>query len=203
MRRRTRRAFSIVELLLVTVLMSIIAMVAYPALKSFSGRNRDANTATSVSRLINRVVDQARRRNRAYLLELTQHSVAQPQGLMTIRESTRPSCMLTTLDDTRILQAVPYGETVEATYTGDQQDDVGLAGWSRNGGQVVEGDLTLCVGPNGSLALGFGDNAQPLSGRLDIQVQRFELSAGSWETMGPARTVELTYAGGARLGLNR
>lgn len=204
MHRRVARGFTLVELLLVIVIMGIIALVAYPALVSFQARDRDASAATALSRLINRTADQARRRNRAYLVQIIEHSAAEPLGRVVIRESSRPSCSLTTLDATRILQTVPFGATDEPDFKGDQEVDVGLAGWRRNGGaEVSPDDITLCIGPNGALAVGFGPDAEPLSGRLEVLVQRFELSGGDWVASGPARTVEMTYAGGARLGLNR
>jgi|JI10StandDraft_1071094.scaffolds.fasta_scaffold35626_2 prepilin-type N-terminal cleavage/methylation domain-containing protein len=204
MHRRRHHAFTLVELLLVVVIMSVIALVAYPALRSFQSRDKDASAATALSRLINRTADQARRRNRAYVVEITEQSEGDPQGLVTIRESTRPSCMLTRIDTTRILQTVPFGGTDVPEFKGDQEAEVGLAGWSRNGGEVVVlDDLTLCIGPSGALAVGVGPTAEPLSGRLDVKVQRFELEAGAWAPSGPARAVEMTYAGGARLGLNQ
>ncbi|MCA9524781.1 MAG: type II secretion system protein [Myxococcales bacterium] len=203
-RRRRVRGFSMVEVLLVTVLMGIIAALAYPALRTFSGRDADANAATSVARLVNRVKDQARRRNRAYVIQLTQLAVNRPQGLVTIRESSRSSCMLTVLAQTRVLQQVPYGQVVIPDYGGDQETEVGLFGWTLDdGANVAQGDLTLCVSPNGALAIDIGDAAVALSGRLDLLVQRFAPAGGAWTLEGPPRRVELTYGGGARLELIR
>ncbi|MEZ4467633.1 MAG: type II secretion system protein [bacterium] len=203
-RRRRVRGFSMVEVLLVTVLMSIIAALAYPALKTFSGRDDDANAATSVARLINRVKDQARRRNRAYVVELSELAVNRPQGLARIWESSRPSCMLTALAESRMLTEVPYGQVAVPDYTGDQRKEVGLFGWTiDDGANVSQQPLTLCIAPNGGLAVGIGDDAAPISGRLDLLVQRYAVAGGGWAIEGPPRRVELTYGGGARLELVR
>lgn len=197
-----RRGFTMVEMLLVLVLIGLISVVAYPALSTFNARNADAAAATKVSRLINRVKDQARRRNRAYLLTFEAMNDDQPQGRMSIREATSTSCSLATVDATRLLSQVPFGATLVAGYTGARTPDVGLAGWQQGDGDLQAADLTLCASPSGALAVGVGAQAVPLAGQLEVHVQLFEPGGGGWRLKGPARVVELTYAGNARLGLN-
>ena len=200
--RRSARGFTLVELLLVIVLIGMISAIAYPALDTFAGRDDDAASATRVSRLVNRVKDQAQRRNRAYAIEFEQMSAERPQGRMSVLETTSTSCSLANLDTARLLQQVPFGQTVVALYRREQQDNVGLAGWIPEGQENASvNTLTLCVSPSGALAIGAGPAATPLEGQLSLQVQRFDLSGGLWRPMGPSRVVEMTYAGNARLKL--
>lgn len=201
-RSRPTRGFTLVELLLVIVLIGLISAVAYPALSTFTGRTDDASAATRVSRLVNRVKDQAQRRNRAYAIRFEQMANGQPQGRMTVLETASTSCGLADIGAARVLRQVPFGQTVVPTYRGELHEEIGLTGWIPAGDDAPRmADLTLCVSPSGALAVGVGDEAVPLEGQMTIQVQRFDLSGGSWRTMGPSRAVEMTYAGHARLRL--
>jgi type II secretory pathway pseudopilin PulG len=191
------------ELLLAVVIIGIIAVVAYPSLDTFTGRTDDASAATRVSRMVNRVKDQARRRNRAYLLRFDEMAENNPQGLMIVWESRQTSCSLATVEQARELRRVPFGQTEWRDFRGDKPENVGIAGWVPAGADEPQAaQLTLCVSPSGAMATGVGPLAEPLSGRIALQVQRFDKSNGSWRPMGPAREVELTYAGNARLRLN-
>jgi len=69
-RRPANRGFTLSELLLVMTIALLITLLAYPALQTFQGANKDANAATLLVRTYNRTVDQARRRNRAYVVEI-------------------------------------------------------------------------------------------------------------------------------------
>lgn len=196
------RGFTLVELLLVIVLIGLISAIAYPTLSTFTGRTDDASAATRVSRLVNRVKDQARRRNRAYAVRFERMSSDQPQGRMSVLETAATSCSLVDLNRARLLRQVPFGQTVVELYRGTRNDNVGLTGWIPAGqaeAQIV--DLVICVSPSGALAVGTGPAAIPLEGQLTVKVQRFDRSGGSWRTNGPARDVEMTYAGHARLRL--
>lgn len=200
---RPARGFTLVELLISVVMIGLIAVVAFPSLKSFTGRNDDANAATQVSRLLNRVKDQARRRNRAYVVRFEEMSENTPQGRMVMWESPQTSCSLTDMERARELRRVPFGQTEQPGFTGSKPKNVGITGWVSPGAEDPQAaPLTLCVSPSGALARGVGPLAEPLSGRIAVQVQRFDQTGGAWQPRGPARAVELTYAGNARLRLN-
>lgn len=204
MRRPLRpRGFTMVEMLLVIVIIGLITVVAFPALSTFSVRNADASAATKVSRLINRVKDQARRRNRAYVLRFDLMNANQPRGRMSIRESATTSCSVADFDEARPLKQVPFGDTLVPEYRGSRTENVGVIGWRQSEEEdVAAAPLTLCASPSGALAVGVGPGAVPLAGQLEVHVQLFDRAGGGWRRMGPARVVEMTYAGNARLGLN-
>lgn len=195
------RGFTMVEMLLVIVIIGLITVVAFPALSTFSIRNDDASAATKVSRLINRVKDQARRRNRAYIMRFDTMDGEQPRGRMSVRETTSTSCSLSDFDAARPLKQVPFGSTPVPDYRGERTENVGLIGWRQDEEEIGTGDLTLCASPSGALAVGAGPGAVPLAGQLELHVQLFDLGSGNWRRMGPPRVVEMTYAGNARLGL--
>ena len=76
----------------VVVVIMIITMLAYPSLKSFSGRNSDASAATRIIRRVNRARDQARRRHRAYLVDFALMLADQPGGRVDFYEARSGSC---------------------------------------------------------------------------------------------------------------
>lgn len=202
-RQRPARGFTLIELLIAVVIIGLLSILAFPSLDTFTGRTDDASAATRVSRLVNRVKDQARRRNRAYIVRFEEMAEANPQGRMVVWESPQTSCSLADLDRARELRRVPFGQTVEGGFRGEKPDNVGLKGWAPDGVDDPQAEpLTLCVSPSGAIATGVGALAAPLSGRIGLHVQRFDKSGGAWRSTGPARVVEMTYAGNARLRLN-
>lgn len=200
---RSTGGFTMVELLMTVAIISVATVVAWPALSTFMSSKGEAGTATSVARMINKVRDQARRRNRAYVMRFTGFSGNEPGGLMEILEGNGPSCnsvQVALAVNTRLIEAVPHGQTDMGAYVGYVEKMVGLSGWFAPEVDGLRDDvLELCSAPDGSITWrADGGVSQPIAGRLRIQVQRFE-GEGDWHAEGPARGVEVTFAGGAQM----
>ncbi len=200
-----QRGFTLVELLLVVAMVMILTLLAYPTLKSFSGQNADIDVASDLANLVNKARDQARRHNRAMVLEFRDFNGALPGGRLRIREANTGSCQTTVQNlnaESRILETVPFGQSVENNYNGHQVLTVGLAAWRDGDGRFDDDNVSVCVTPDGAIHSVDRDSVSPLSGRQGVRVQRFIETSDGWQREGPPRTVELTFAGGARVGLH-
>lgn len=206
-RRRGSRGFTISELLLVFTIVALISLIAYPSMRTFMGANEDASAATRLTRTFNLVQDQAKRRNRAHLIELSLFQRDLPAGRMDVLESASTSCVRTAedADDEDLLtelEALPFGGTVIEDYIGPVEDEAGLSGWALAGDDEQRERLRLCIAPDGSVSRVLGGTAIPLGGTLEVRVQRFQLDQGGFARVGPPRRVEITFAGGARMRVN-
>lgn len=204
-RRLRSRGFTLSELLLVITIVALITLVAYPSMKTFLGYNEDAGAATRVTRTYNRVLDQARRRNRAYVVDFDVFLQAEPGGRMTISESRLSSCTATAdaLGDGATLtevEALPFGGTVIDDYVGPTEDEAGLAAWATAEGPG-NGPLRLCISPDGSSYRLIGADVDPVADGLSLRVQRFEKSENGWGRVGPGRRVRFTFGDGAQMEL--
>lgn len=210
--RRTRRrpatgGFTLSELLLVMTIALLITLVAYPALNTFQGANKDASAATRLVRTYNRVVDQARRRNRAYVVELSLFLAAEPGGRIDISESRSTSCAETARrlgeeGEVELIEAQPFGGTVVDDYFGPREEAVGLRGWTDDGDDEQRERLRLCIAPDGSTWRILGQAIDSFGDTLEVRVQRFQLDRGGWGPVGAPRRVELSWGGGARMRVN-
>lgn len=206
-RRPATEGFTLSELLLVMTIALLITLVAYPALTTFQGANKDASAATRLVRVYNRVIDQARRRNRAYVVELSLFLADEPGGRIDISESRSTSCgeTATRVDDdgfVALIESQPFGGTVVDTYVGPVEPTAGLRGWSTVDDDEQREPLRLCIAPDGSASRLLGAGARPLTGTTEVRVQRFQIDRGGWARVGPPRRVELSFAGGARMRVN-
>lgn len=210
--RTTRRrpgsgGFTLSELLLVMTIALLITLLAYPALTTFQGANTDASAATRLVRTYNRTVDQARRRNRAYVFQLSLFLVDQPSGRMDIFESRSTSCVETAqriddADEIELIDAQPFGGTVIDDYFGPREEEAGLRGWTLTGDDEQRERLRLCIGPDGSTWRILGNGIETFGDTLEVRVQRFQIDRGGWGAVGVPRRVELTWGGGARMRVN-
>ncbi|MCA9545234.1 MAG: type II secretion system protein [Myxococcales bacterium] len=205
MRRRGSSGFTMVELLMVVAIITVATVVAWPTLSTFMGQSGDVGAATAASRYFNRVRDQARRRNRAYLVRFGAFSAAQPTGTMTVIEGTTPSCrtLLGAPGDGQQLEIMPFGQTPQGNYQGHVEKKVGFRGWQRPGDAAVNSaDLDVCITPDGAATWRSAAGVpQPIAGSLKVQVQRFLMQGGAWAIEGPPRHIEISFAGGSRLGV--
>ncbi|MCA9541943.1 MAG: prepilin-type N-terminal cleavage/methylation domain-containing protein [Myxococcales bacterium] len=201
------RGFTLSELLLVIVIIGLITLIAYPAMKSFSGRNDDAGAATWLAQLVNKTRDQAQRQNRAYLIDFPIFLAGEPGGRMDIFESTSNSCTVTAgaldnEDALDLIEAVPFGRTDIEQYFGPREELVGLSEWAL-GAATSRERLRLCFSPSGAASRIAGQAAEPIGGDLELRVQRFEGGDnGPFTPVGPPRRVQITFAGGARMRVN-
>ena len=154
---------------------------------------------------LNRTKAQSRRRNRAYVVDFRLFMAGEPAGRVQFRESESPSCQSTAGVDTSELTLVkdlPFGRTEVAEYSGAKEADVGLRGWKLGTSAERRDRLVLCIGPDGATSLISGESVEPINGRLTLLVQGFERSPGQWRAFGPARRIEMTFAGSARLAVD-
>lgn len=207
-RKTTQAGFTLVEILLVVVMISLLTVLAYPTLKTFSARNADTDVASKVANTINKVRDQARRRNRAYSMTIQDIDGATPQGRMVIREGDSDSCRRTFADlnsNSTEIERIPYGTSTEDAFVGDVVFEVGISGWVVPGGNIgnpARSPFVLCASPDGALHRVNNRVPVPVAGRYRVLVQRYLEGFDGWKREGPPRTVELTFGGGARLGVN-
>ena len=54
---------------MVLVIIGILTLIAVPAMRTFTSTSYDLSAATRITHTINRAKDQARRRNRAYIID--------------------------------------------------------------------------------------------------------------------------------------
>ncbi len=204
-RRKQAAGFTLLELLIVIVMITLITLLALPSMKTFSARNADTNVTTAMANMINKVRDQSRRRNRAYSLEIDLFNGTTPQGRMVIREGDSDSCHRTFADlggNSRPIERIPFGQTAEEDWIGQQIFIVGLTGWVAPGGNLRQPNrnkLTLCATPDGAMHRVSNRVPQAITGKLRVGVQRYLETFDGWKIEGPPRSVELTFAGGARL----
>ena len=214
-RQRSNRCkgFTIAELLGVVAIIGLVLFLGVPLINNFSARDNDGGAATRLTHNFNLTKDQARRRNRAYIVDF-EFGLDTVGGLMTVSESGRSSCRATIEERkagntvVEIISEFAFGiggiaaweqRNLGRTYRGSVERHVGLTGWSRNGGLVGANALSLCINPDGALSVIVDQAIEPLSGRLNLQVQKFALSDGNYVRQGPHRDVELSFAGPARM----
>lgn len=210
--RRRPAGFSLVELLMVVVILTVLGVLAYPSLRTFAASDGDLESASFTARTLNRVKAQAGLHNRAYVLIFSNFSTNQPQGRLEVREGNSPSCidvLANLAGSTRVLKRFGYGgEGLPANDPANDMtaavEDVGLRGWlppdaDGNPANAQTEPLTLCVKPDGAVI--DGGSLDPVGGRLRVLVQRFEQVDGAWRMLSPPRRVAITFAGPARLDL--
>lgn len=201
--RSTRRAagFTLSELLLVFTIVGLISLVAYPAMKTFLGYNEDASAATRLTRTFNRTIDQSRRRNRAYVVDLSVFLPGEPAGRMSISESRFQGCAQTAdragdAGTLTLVEDIPFGGTVVDDYVGPVEDEAGLSRWEIDE-REMNGNLRLCVQPDGASFRIDGVDIDPVEDGLAVRVQRFQREGGGWGRVGPGRRVKVSFGDGA------
>lgn len=200
------RGFTLTELLAVAAIIITVSVLAYPIMRTFSGASDDASAATRLVRLFNQAKDQAKRNNRALAFDIPVFDRASPGGLVEVRESRHATCQ-SAIDAAEDApedaftdpEVFPFGESQADTFTGYVEERVGLRGWTLGNAQDTANALRLCLGPDGATHLVDRGTVRPLTGKLDILVQRFEPGRGGWKAFGPPRRVRLTFGGGAQM----
>ncbi|MCK6570787.1 prepilin-type N-terminal cleavage/methylation domain-containing protein [Myxococcota bacterium] len=213
LRRLGRRGFTLVELLFVVTLILVISTLAFPSLRTFTARDRDASMATFVSHEFNRIKAQSQMRNRPYIVRFGDFNAADARGSFEIFESTVAVCGDAVADlagNAQRLARYGFGSTpMGGGWTqppGGTDPIVGLTGWrlrplrAAEGPIVRAGSLTLCVRPDGSVHTMNGAVATPIAGEIGLLVQRFSAQAGAGPS-GPARTIRIGFTQPARLEL--
>ncbi|MEE2789643.1 MAG: hypothetical protein VX589_20050 [Myxococcota bacterium] len=203
--RRTQAGFTLGEMVGVVAIVTIVTVLAYPAMRTFSGRNDGASAATRITRTINRARDQAKRRNRVYLVDFAVMIAGAPGGRVDFYESQQGQCRLA-IDDViegnaaayELVESLPVGGTVVPRYVGPNEPTIGIRGWSVGGAPRSTERIRLCLAPNGATFLAQGANTRPLPADFVVFLQRYDEGQGA-PAVGPMRRIQMTFAGPARL----
>ena len=204
-RRTTQGGFTLGEMVGVVAIVTIVTVLAYPAMKTFSARNDGASAATRITRTINRARDQAKRRNRVYIIDFSVMVGNAPGGRVDFYESQQGQCRLAIDDITNgnaaayeLVESLPVGGTVVPRYVGPNEPTVGIRGWSVGTTPRTTERVRLCLAPNGATFLAQGGNARPLPADFVVYLQRYDKGVGA-PAIGPMRRIQMTFAGPARL----
>ena len=135
------RGYTIGEMLMVLVIIGILTYVAVPAMGTFTDSNLDLSAATRITHTINRAKDQARRRNRAYVIDFVLMVSDAPGGRIDILETPGTSCHRASesvFDEggARIVHSLPVGGSDAPDYKGPNEKNVGLVGWRTDEGAI-------------------------------------------------------------------
>ncbi len=195
--RKRASGFTLIEMMTTVTLIGLLSVMAYPVVTSFTG----GATLEATTRLVNsfhRAIDHGTRRNRAVVMLLDELNPAAPEGLLKLYELPESHCRNAKNYATagRVFSEVPFGKTpMPEKFSGMRIDQEGLTGWSVDGAAASADDLILCVTPSGAFNRLQGTQVAPVAGRLQVKIQHF----ANDKPHGPARAVEVTYGGGARL----
>jgi Tfp pilus assembly protein PilE len=208
--RRWEAGFTINEILGVVVIIGVITMLAYPAMKTFSGRANATSAATRITHTFNRARAQAIRRNRAIVADFILFRANEPGGRIDFLEARTNSCaqLSKQLQDgdnnaTMILDSLPVGGTIIENYQGTNEKNVGLRGWRTGSeGPVATARVKLCISPNGKTYL-MQRNIREIDSWVEVEVQRYRATqGGAAQSIGPARRLVFPGFGPARLVVN-
>ncbi len=200
------KGLSLLELMMVVVIISIVVALAVPAIQTYKEPQEQREA-------IRRVLDvfafgraQAKRLNRAILVDVSDFDTARPRGVVALYQDIGGNCTLAV--DRRIngggeldrIRRVPFGSAPRLGYQGDIELKVGLKNWSHGTAVLSGNDLTLCLSPDGSIHRVIDDIAEPLLGELSLYVQAFDEAREGLSPRGPAVRVAINFSGAVRQG---
>ena len=199
--RHHSSAFTIMELLLVVVLIGIVTTLAVPSMRSVVRRHQDLDVASNIATTINKIRDQATRRNKAYQVIVSEMNAATPQGRISVFEASGSGCqsLIARPAQVHAVDSFPFGMS-----GGDQErpikdKNVGILGWRIGVEQAFnEDEQTYCFSSNGALYKFNGGTYTPVSGVLNLAVQSF-IGDRAWSPFGPPIIIELSFSSGAQL----
>ena len=204
--RHGEAGFTIGELLGVVAIVSIITLLAYPSMKTFSGQVEASGAATRLTHVLNQARSQAARRNRAVIVDFVLFQANGPGGRVDLFEARTNACSVANQDvvegnDDRLeyLNSVPVGGTVVDGYQGTNERNIGFTGWrSGSEGAYAASRLRLCMSPLGQTFI-VGPNLQTLTGFLELKVQRYKAQGGDLVAIGAGRRAVVPGFGAARM----
>jgi len=209
-KRHREAGFTINEILGVVVIVGVVTMLAYPAMKTFSGRSNATSAATRITHTFNRARSQAMRRNRAIVADFVLFHANEPGGRIDFLEARTNSCaqLSEQIQDgdenaTMLLDSLPVGGTVIENHQGANEANVGLRGWrAGSDGPVATTRVRLCISPNGKTYL-LQRDIRDIESWVEVEVQRYRASeGGAAQSVGPARRLVFPGFGAARLVVN-
>ena len=171
------RGYTIGEMLMVLVIIGILTYVAVPAMSTFTASNLDLSAATRMTHTINRAKDQARRRNRAYVVDFVLLVADGPGGRIDILETLGTSCHRASenvFDEggSTLVHSLPVGGSDAPDYKGPNEKNVGLVGWRLDDGAYSTRRVRLCIGPDGATSvIRARGSSEPLAGRFEFFLQ--------------------------------
>ena len=194
--RRGQAGFTMGELVFVVIIVSIITLLAYPAMKTLTNSNASTDTATKVSHRFNQMRGQSKRRNRPIVVDFRHFSANTPGGRIDFREGRSASCARVAIDldeggdgSTAFLDSIPVGGVEVPGYRGPNPDDIGYSGWRLGeDGEISTERVRLCINPDGGIYRLAAGTSQQLEGVLELLVQAYE-SGDLGRSKGGARRV--------------
>lgn len=204
------------ELLVVVTLVMTLSLIAYPAFRSFVGRDEDIRVATFITHEINNIKTQAMKRNRAYVLRFSHFNLGKPSGLFEIYEGVGDEAgrcsvvgpAFNNLAVARRLARFGFGDKQDPQglaydiIPGGTPLDTGLYGWvpsEGNMGAPESGNLLLCIRTDGSFVRVDGGAVTPLVGPLRIQFLRFQNADGANPSALPKRNLRFDFTQAVRV----
>ena len=206
MQRHGEAGFTIGELLGVVAIVSIITLLAYPSMKTFSGQVEASGAAARLTHILNQARSQAARKKSSCDRRFCFISSKWARGRVDLYEARTNACSVANQDvaegnDDRLeyLNSVPVGGTVVDGYQGTNERNIGFTGW-RNGsvGAYAASRLRLCMSPLGQTLI-VGPNLQTLTGFLELKIQRYKAQGGELVAIGAGRRVVVPGFGAARM----
>ena len=195
---------TIVELMFVVLIISIIVVIAVPALQVFVSPQQEASA-------MNRAIDafafaraKSKRLNRAVLVDVKGFSQQNPKGSIELFQGTSGNCTLTAQRreagelDMQPVRRIPFGDAQRGNYQGDVEANVGLSKWQHNDGIESNATLTLCLSPEGGIHQVLGSAATPLNGEILIYVQVFDQAIEGLSPKGPPLKLAVHFSGMVR-----
>ena len=200
------KGLSLLELMMVVVIISIVVALAVPAIQTYKGPQEQREAVRRVLDVFAFGRAQAKRLNRAILVDVSDFDIARPGGVVELFQDVGGNCALAA--DRRInggdelvrIRRVPFGTAPRLGYQGDIELRVGLKHWSHETAILSGNDFTLCLSPDGSIHRVIDDIAEPLLGELSLYVQSFDEAREGLSPRGPAVRIAINFSGAVRQG---
>lgn len=203
-RKTYQHGFSLLELMVVVAIVAIVAALAVPAIQTYRGPQKERAAVRRVLDVFAFGRAQAKRLNRAILVDVQGFDTARPNGWVELHQDIGGNCSLAAerrangADGIELIRRVPFGGTARLGYQGDIELQVGLKNWSHGSSVLSENDVTLCLSPDGAIHRVIDSIAEPLLGELALYIQSFDEAREGLSPKGPPVKIAINFSGGVR-----